>query len=198
MAAFVEGLIAAGFTITAAWPLKDVRSSAVFGGEAGVGFRSIYFVCRVHEDRNVISRRDFLALLRSRMPMALTFYRALDKTLETNDCAYAAVAAGLRIYSDYIQVLNADGSRFSVTDVIEEVLRIAEEIKASERIEKTQGQSLVKETIEALARGENFVALRKRVYEAYLKAEDSGLLQEAASYNDLLNRWNDLIEEIQK
>jgi adenine-specific DNA methylase len=198
VAAFVEGLITAGFTITATWPLKDVRSSAVFGGEAGTGFRSIYFVCRLRVESCMISRRDFLALLKSRMPTALVLYRTLDRTLEANDCAYAAVAAGLRIYSDYMQVLNADGSRFAVADAIEEILRIAEEIKAGERVEDVQKQGLAKETLDALARGEDSAVLRRRVYEAYLKAEDSGRTQEAAEYNDLLNRWNDLIEEIQK
>ena len=42
------------------------------------------------------------------------------------------------------------------------------------------------------------MALRRRVYEAYLKAEDSGRLEESARCNELLNEWNDLIEEMQK
>lgn len=199
VAAFVEGLIQAGFAITMAWPLKDMRSSAVFGGDAGTGFRSIYFVCRPRcEEAETISRRKFVERLKERMPKYLELYRALDAKLCANDYASAAVAAGLRIYSNCSQVLNADGSRFAVAEVIEEVLKVVEEIKAKERSGKDKGGDLRAETLAALARGEDPAALRRRVYEAYLEAEDSGRLEESARCNDLLNEWNDLIEEMQK
>ena len=198
MAAFVHGLVSAGFKITAAWPLKDVRPSAVFGGEAGNGFKSIYFVCRLREDDKTISRREFVSRLKSRMPTALKFYRTLDKSLASTGYAYAAVAAGLRIYSDYKQVLNADGSVFGVADIIEEVLKVTDEIKAGECQGDSCEVSLREGIIDELRRGVNPEQLRKRIYESYLKAEDSGRLEESAQYNEILNEWNDLIEEIKQ
>ena len=198
MAAFVDGLVSAGFKITAAWPLKDVRPSAVFGGEAGNGFKSIYFVCRLREDDKTISRREFVSRLKSRMPTALKFYRTLDKSLASTGYAYAAVAAGLRIYSDYKQVLNADGSVFGVADIIEEVLKVTDEIKAGECQGDSCEVSLREGIIDELRRGVNPEQLRKRIYESYLKAEDSGRLEESAQYNEILNEWNDLIEEIKQ
>ena len=95
-------------------------------------------------------------------------------------------------------MLNADGSRFAVAEVIDEVLKVVEEIKARERAKEPSEDGLRAEIIAALARGEDPVALRRRVYEAYLKAEDSGRLEESARCNELLNEWNDLIEEMQK
>lgn len=198
VAAFVEGLVQAGFTITMAWPLKDMRPRAVFGGDAGTGFRSIYFVCRPRGEAEAISRREFVELLKVRMPDYLAFYRLLDTKLEAEDYASAAVAAGLCVYSDYSEVLNADGSRFAVAEVIDEVLKVVEEIKARERAKEPSEEGLRAEIVAALARGEDPVALRRRVYEAYLKAEDSGRLEESARCNELLNEWNDLIEEMQK
>lgn len=198
VASFVDGLVSAGFSITMAWPLKDVRPSAVFGGDAGSGFRSIYFVCRPRMGDRTISRREFVSTLKARMPAALATYRLLDRNLEANDYASAAVAAGLRIYSDYQQVLNADGSRFSVAESIEEVLGIVEEIKADERVDEAPKEDLRAEVVAALRRGEDQAILRKRVYEAYIKAEDSGRLEESARYNKILDEWTDLIEEAQQ
>ena len=54
------------------------------------------------------------------------------------------------------------------------------------------------EVVAALARGEDAAALRKKIYEAYLKAEDAGRLEESAKYNGILDEWQSLIEEIQQ
>ena len=198
VAAFVEGLVSAGFSITAAWPLKDVRTSAVFGGEAGTGFRSIYFVCRPFRPEATISRREFVERLKVRMPNCLKLYRQLDAHFDASDSASAAVAAGLRLYSDYRQVLNADGSRFAVAEVISEVLKVAEEMRSQERAQELPKEDIRAEIVAALARGEDPAVLRKRVYDAYLQAEDSGRTEESARCNALLNEWNDLIEEVQR
>ena len=198
MAAFVEGLVQADFAITMAWPLKDMRSGAVFGGDAGTGFRSIYFVCRPRGGAETVSRREFVELLRARMPDCLEVYRLLDGKLEANDYASAAVAAGLRIYSGFRQVLNADGTAFPVADVIEEVLKVVEEIKAKDRAAECGAEDPRAEVVAALARGEDAAALRKKIYEAYLKAEDAGRLEESAKYNGILDEWQSLIEEIQQ
>ena len=199
VASFVEGLVKAGFVITAAWPLKDVRSSAVFGGDAGTGFRSIYFVCRHRGgDARTVSRREFVNMLRARLPTCLAFYRGLDASLGSADCASAAVAAGIRIYSDFARVLNADGTVFAVAEVIEEVLKAAEEIKAKERVSDCSAEDPRAEVVAALARGEDAAALRKRIYEAYLKAEDAGQLEVSAKYNAILNEWSFLTEEVSR
>lgn len=198
VSSFVEGLVKAGFQITAAWPLKDMRSSAVFGGDAGTGFRSIYFACRHRgEEAKTLSRREFVDILRKRLPTCLGCYRELDRSLESEDCASAAVAAGIRIYSDYERVLNADGSVFPVSEVIEEVLKAVEEIKSREHEEQELTTDPRAEVIAALTRGEEPALLRKKIYEAYLKAEDAGRFEESAKYNNILNEWNSLTEEIQ-
>ena len=132
------------------------------------------------------------------MPDCLEVYRLLDGKLEANDYASAAVAAGLRIYSEFRQVLNADGTAFPVADVIEEVLKVVEEIKAKDRAAECGAEDPRAEVVAALARGEDAAALRKKIYEAYLKAEDAGRLEESAKYNGILDEWQSLIEEIQQ
>ena len=54
------------------------------------------------------------------------------------------------------------------------------------------------EVVAALARGEDAAALRKRIYEAYLKAEDAGQLEVSAKYNAILNEWSFLTEEVSR
>ncbi|MBP5319461.1 MAG: hypothetical protein J6334_00625, partial [Kiritimatiellae bacterium] len=196
VAAFVEGLVKAGFVITAAWPLKDIRSNTVFGGETGTGFRSIYFVCRHRGDEApTASRRDFIDTLRRELPLCLAHYRDLDRSLAPGDYASAAVAAGIRIYSGHARVLNADGSVFTAAEAIEEVLKAVEEIKRREQTGETVSGDPRAEVIAALARGEDPAALRRRIYAAYLKAEDAGHREASARYNAILNEWTSLTEE---
>lgn len=196
--AFVEGLVGAGFVITATWPLKDVREKAVFGGSAGSGFRSLYFVCRTGVIRKEpIARRKFVDILRTQLTGALEAYRALDRNLATADYAPAAVGVGLKVYTQYEAVLTADGSEFSAREVVEEVLRLVDRIKADE------GSATKKSTAaedcaafrEQLKESKDPDALYQKVYAAYDKAEAEGRDEDARLYNELLNQWNELLEE---
>jgi len=214
LSAFVEGLVGAGFTITATWPLKDIRTKAVFGGEAGAGFRSLYFVCRPRRlEAETIGRRAFVEKLAVKLPQGLACYRALDRNLEEADYASAAVGVGLRFYSEYAQVLNPNGTLFSAGDALAEILRVVEEIRGRAREEGgaeggAAGVRALPEKsvphdcdacreIETLVRkGGEAAALRRKVVAAYEKAESEGRTEDAALWNDLLNRWYDLTEEI--
>ena len=199
VAAFVEGLVGAGFTITAAWPLKDMRTQAVFGGDAGTGFRSIYFVCRpARVGAEVVTHRQFSDYLRQKLPGAIGFYREMDRGIEPNDKASIAFVAGIRLFSQFARVLNADGSIFPVAEVIEEVLRIADELDRGGPVEKVQGDNLRETVVARIKRGENPAGIRKEIYDSYLKFEDAGQTELASKYNDLLNEWYDLIEEMTK
>jgi len=199
VASFVDGLVAAGFTITAAWPLKDMRTQAVFGGDAGTGFRSIYFVCRpARADAEVVTRRQFADYLRQKLPNAIGFYQEMDRGIEPNDKASIAFVAGIRLYSQFAQVLNADGSVFPVAQVVEEVLKIADDLERGGSDAKTPAVDPRESVIVRIRRGENPIEIRKEIYDAYLKAEDAGQTELAAKYNDLLNEWYDLVEEITK
>ena len=102
------------------------------------------------------------------------------------------------MYSDYNQVLNADGSVFGVGEAIVEVLGIVDEIKTRGRGEEPPQEDLRGEVVAALRRGEDPQTLRKRVYEAYLKAEDSGRTDESARCNRILDEWANLMEETQR
>lgn len=196
--AFVEGLVRAGFVITNTWPLKDVREKAVFGGAAGLGFRSLYFVCRADAmKKEPIARRQFVDILRMQLVNGLAAYRVLDRNLATADYAPAAVGVGFRIYSQYESVLTADGTEFTAREVVEEVLRLVDRIKADE------GNAAKKSTAaddcaafrEQLKDSKDPDALYRKVYAAYDKAESEGRDEDARLYNELLNQWNELLEE---
>lgn len=196
--AFVEGLVGAGFVITATWPLKDVREKAVFGGNAGTGFRSLYFVCRPGcVRREPIARRRFVEILREQLVGGLDLYRTLDRDLSAADFAPAAVGVGIRIYSQYEGVLTADGSAFTAREAVEEVLRLVERIRAEER-EGSRGTDAAAACAAFRAQlkaGVDPDALYQKVYAAYDKAESEGRDEDARIYNELLNQWNELLEE---
>ena len=176
-----------------------MRTQAVFGGDAGTGFRSIYFVCRpARVGAEVVTHRQFSDYLRQKLPGAIGFYREMDRGIEPNDKASIAFVAGIRLFSQFARVLNADGSIFPVAEVIEEVLRIADELDRGGPVEKVQGDNLREMVVARIKRGENPAGIRKEIYDAYLKFEDAGQTELASKYNDLLNEWYDLIEEMTK
>lgn len=198
MTAFAEGLVKAGFTITATWPLKDIRPRAVFGGEAGAGFRNIYFICRKRRvNAKIVGRREFVERLTRVLPQGLKTFRVLDRNLESADYAPAALGVGLRFYSEYEKILNPDGNEFGVGDVLAEVLKAVEAIRASETAESSAADdaSACRKVEEELRNGGDAEALRRKAFAAYDKAESEGRLEDAAAWNELLNRWNDLTED---
>lgn len=197
VASFVEGLVSAGFTITAAWPLRDMRTKAVFGGAAGTGYRAIYFACRQGiRVGEIVTRREFVETLKRKLPEYLTYYGEIAKGgTSGEDRAAQAFVAGIRLYSQYEKVLNADGSPFPVAEVLAEVLKLVDEQKRQASVASKKLAFTRDDVIRRLTRGENADAVRAEVYSAYLKAEDEGR-EEAVRYTEILNEWNNLIEEI--
>lgn len=198
VAAFVEGVVTSGFAITAIWPLRDMRSSAVFGGDAGAGYRSLYFVCRPKTSKEeIVTKRCFLDVLQKRLPDGIKCYQELSRDHSESEYKALAFVSGLKIYSMFDKILNSDGSRYTVEEAISDVFKAAEEIKVEKDISEAD-VNLRDGVVDRLIKGENPNSVRSEIYANYLKFEDEGRPELAAQYNSILNEWNNLIEEIAK
>jgi len=109
----LEGLLKAGFQITATWPARSELGNRMRGQGSNALASSIVLACRPRQDTAPITtRKDFLASLKQELPHAL---RNLQKgNIAPVDLAQAAIGPGMAVFSRYQKVLETDGSPMRV------------------------------------------------------------------------------------
>ena len=110
---FLEAVIRAGFSITGTWPMRTELPNRMTGSGANVLASSIVLVCRLRdESAEVVSRRNFLQALNSKLPIAMA--RLQQSHIAPVDMAQAAIGPGMAVYTSYAKVLESDGTELSV------------------------------------------------------------------------------------
>ena len=109
----LDGLLKAGFQITATWPVRSELGNRMRGQGSNALASSIVLACRPRPDTAPITtRKDFLASLKRELPHAL---RNLQKgNIAPVDLAQAAIGPGMAVFSRYKKVLETDGSPMRV------------------------------------------------------------------------------------
>ena len=115
--ALLEGLISAGWTITATWPIRTERAARAGALAANSLASSIVLACRPRPlSANSTTRRAFLASIKQELPAALR--TLMQGTIAPVDLAQAAIGPGIAVFSRYSRVREADGSDMSVGDAL--------------------------------------------------------------------------------
>lgn len=109
----LNAILQAGFTITGTWPVRSERSVRINAIETNALASSIVIVCRKRPpDAPACTRREFINALKRELP------QAVEKLLQSNiapvDLAQSAIGPGMRIFSRYSRVLEADGAAMTV------------------------------------------------------------------------------------
>ena len=126
---FLEAVIRAGFSISGTWPVRTEGAGRIRAKDANALASSIVLVCRRRSpDTPPTSRRDFLAALRSELPLALADLQ--KSNIAPVDFAQAAIGPGMAIFTRYARVLEADGSPMSVRSSLVEINRMLDETLA--------------------------------------------------------------------
>lgn len=113
----LDGLIEAGWEITATWPLRTEMAGRLIGSNANALASSIVLACRPRPlDAPATTRRAFIAALKSELPEALR--KLLQGSVAPVDLAQAAIGPGVAVFSRYSRVREADGSDMSVKDAL--------------------------------------------------------------------------------
>jgi putative DNA methylase len=109
----LEGLMKAGFQITATWPARSELGNRMRGQGSNALASSIVLACRARQDAAPITtRKDFLVSLKKELPRAL---RNLQKgNIAPVDLAQAAIGPGMAVFSRYKKVLETDGTPMRV------------------------------------------------------------------------------------
>lgn len=127
----LEGLLQAGFQINGTWPMRTERAARTRGLGSNALASSIVLVCRHRpSDSPIATRREFLAALRSELPLAL---RELQKgNIAPVDLAQAAIGPGMAVFSRYRQVMESDGSPMRVRTALALINQILDEVLAEQ------------------------------------------------------------------
>ena len=114
-ASFLQAAVDAGFAITGTWPIRTELTNRPVAKGANALASSVVLACRRrNRDAPIATRGQFLAQLRSELPVAVETLRA--SAIAPVDLAQAAVGQGMRVFTRYTSVLESDDSPMSVTN----------------------------------------------------------------------------------
>lgn len=124
--ALLEGLINAGWQITATWPVRSELSNRMLASGTNALASSIVLACRPRpEDAPRATMREFISTLRRELSAELQTLMAGG--IEPVDLNQAAIGPGISVYSRYSRIVEADGSDVDVRQALEIINRIIDE-----------------------------------------------------------------------
>ena len=130
-ATFLQAVFDTGYVIDGTWPMRTENASRMIGQGSNALASSIVLVCRKRpDDAFVITRREFMAQLRSVMPGALARIRAGG--VGPVDMAQASIGPGMGVFTAASKVLEADDSPMTVRTAIALINQVRAEISGEE------------------------------------------------------------------
>ena len=124
--AMLEALIAAGWIVTASWPIDTERPGRVISIGRSMLASSIHLVCRPRENPDGLLRtddigdwRDVLAELPKRIHDWMP--RLAEEGVVGADAIFACLGPALEIYSRYSSVEKASGEKVELKEYLEQV-----------------------------------------------------------------------------
>ena len=114
---FLDAVIRSGFAISGTWPMRTELDRRLISMGTNALASSIVLVCRqLPADAPMATRREFVAALKSELPVALTHLQRGN--IAPVDLAQAAIGPGMAVYTRYAKVLDATGKALPVRDAL--------------------------------------------------------------------------------
>ena len=130
-ATFLQAVFEAGYVIYGTWPMRTELSNRPIGLGANALASSVVLVCRRRPNHaNAITRREFVAHLRSELPDALEKIR--EGGVGPVDMAQAAIGPGMGIFTAASRVLEPDDTPMTVRTAIALINQVRDEISGEE------------------------------------------------------------------
>ncbi|WP_240541029.1 DUF1156 domain-containing protein [Bifidobacterium colobi] len=125
--ALLDGLIKAGWEITATWPVRSERPGRTRQNGSNALASSIVLACRPRPvDAPSVTMRIFNSVLRSELTEELRTLMASG--IDPVDLSQAAIGPGISVYSRYSRIREADGSDMPVQKALEIINRTVDEV----------------------------------------------------------------------
>ena len=128
---FLDAVIEAGFSVTGTWPMRTERGGRMIDIGTNALASSIVLVCRQRPaDTPLATHREFVAALKSELPVALTYLQRGN--IAPVDLAQAAIGPGMAVYTRYAKVLDAAGKALPVRDALALINRTLDDALAEQ------------------------------------------------------------------
>jgi len=123
----LEGMIGAGWTITATWPMRSERGGRMTSIGTNALASSIVLVLRPRpEDAPMTDRRSLMRALRRTLPDAVETLRSGG--IAPVDLAQAAIGPGMSVFSRYARVIGPDGTDMTVSEALAQINTVLDEV----------------------------------------------------------------------
>jgi len=128
---FLSGVIEAGFTITATWPMRTECGSRMVGQGTNALASSVVLACVPRtKDAPLATRREFITALKKELAEALRLLQS--GSIAPVDLAQAAIGPGMAIFSRYAKVVESDGSPMTVRTALTLINQVLDEVLAEQ------------------------------------------------------------------
>ena len=125
---FLQAVLDAGLQVNATWPMRTELGNRLLASKANALASSVVLACRPRPASAVLATRgEFMAALRWELPEAVRVLQSGN--IAPVDMAQSTIGPGIKVFSRYARVVEADGSSMSVSaalaiinDVLGEVL----------------------------------------------------------------------------
>jgi putative DNA methylase len=121
--AFLGGLIAAGWTVTASWPIATEMASRIRARENASLATSVHLVCRPRLEESRVG--DWAAVLRE-LPARVGDWmeRLQQEGVRGADLVFACIGPALEIFSRFSRVETAEGREVKLDEYLEKVWEV--------------------------------------------------------------------------
>ena len=128
---FLQGLVDAGLQVTATWPIRTEMLGKLWGFKAAMLASSVVLACRPRAgDAPLETRGGFMEALRAEMPEAIGLLQ--EQAIPPVDMAQSAIGPGMRIFSRYKRVVEANGDTMRVRSALVLINKVLGEILSAE------------------------------------------------------------------
>ncbi len=125
---FLQGVLDAGLQVNATWPMRTEKPGRMRSIGANALASSIILACRPREESAALATRgEFIVALRDELPHAVQILQSGN--IAPVDMAQSAIGPGIKVFSRFAKVVEADGSAMPVSaalaiinDVLGEIL----------------------------------------------------------------------------
>ena len=128
---FLQSLVDAGLQIIATWPIRTERPGKLGSKTSALLASSVVLACRPRSaDAPLETRGGFLVALREKLPEAVGLLQ--EQAIPPVDMAQSAIGPGMRVFSRYRRVVEANGSTMRVRTALDLINGVLEEILSAE------------------------------------------------------------------
>lgn len=133
-ATFLQAVVDGGLQVTATWPMRTELANRMLARGVNALASSIVLACRPRSDSAPLSTRgQFMSTLRDELPKAVKMLQSGN--IAPVDLPQSTIGPGIRVFSRYARVVEADGSSMPVSDALAIINDVLGEILDGEDME---------------------------------------------------------------